>query len=392
MNSQAQPIYLDNAATTRVAPEAVEAMRPFFDLSYGNAATLYTLGTEASVAVEEAREQVASLIHAADPEEIVFTSGGTESDNWVLASSVLGTKKKHLVTSAIEHHAILEPCARLQKLGLGVEVTVLPVDGLGRVDPGALRSALRADTALVSIMHANNEIGTIEPIRALAAVARERGVLFHADAVQTVGKIPVDVQDLGVDFLSLSGHKFHGPKGVGALYLRRGARLKPFQHGGAQERNRRGGTTNVPGVVGMGEAARLAKEALVGEGPRLRGLVERLWKAIEERIPQVVRNGDPEAALPGLLSICVAGAEGEAMIMYLSLEHGICVSSGSACSTGSLDPSHVLLAIGRPAEVAHGSLRLSLSRYTTAEEIETVIRALPREVERVRAMSPTWKG
>ncbi len=392
MSADRAPVYLDNAATTRVAPEVREAMAPHLDAQYGNPATLYTLGDRAARAVERAREQVCALVHAQAPEEVAFTSGGTESDNWALVGSVLRADKRHIVTSAVEHHAVLETCAYLQARGLA-QVTVLPVDGAGLVDPQAVRDALREDTALVSIMHANNEIGTVQPIRALAEAAHERGVPLHIDAVQTVGKAPVDMQELGADMLSLSAHKFHGPKGVGALVVRAGTRLDPYLHGGGQEQGRRAGTLNVPGIVGLGAAAALATpEVLAHEDARLRALVDRLWQGIEARIPQVTRNGHPEQCLPGLLSVCVAGAEGEALLLYLSQRHDVCVSSGSACTTGSLDPSHVLLAIGRSTELAHGSLRFSLSRYTTDEEIDRVLDALPAEVERVRAMSPTWKG
>ncbi|MBN1258119.1 MAG: IscS subfamily cysteine desulfurase [Planctomycetes bacterium] len=392
MANRQQTIYLDNAATTMVALEVCEAMLPFLGESYGNSTTLYHLGSAAQQAAETARQQVAGLLGAEKEEEIYFTSGGTESDNWAIISSVLGQKKRHLVISSIEHHAVLETCEDLAKLGLEIDFTALPVDVEGRVNPEELRRALRPDTALVSIMHANNEIGTVEPIRELAEIAHEQGVLFHTDAVQTAGKIPVDVKELGVDMLSLSGHKFHAPKGTGALYLRKGTRLNAFMHGGGHERNRRSGTVNIPGVVGLGKAAELAGEWLESEMPRLKQLTEKLWTGIAAAIPQVTRNSPVEGSLPGMLNVTVAGAEGEAMLMYLDMHHGICISSGSACTTGSLDPSHVLLAIGVPAETAHGSLRFSMSHYTTEAEIDTTIAAMSVEIEKVRAMSPTWDG
>jgi len=384
------PIYLDNAATTRVLPGVFEAMKPYFGERYGNAASrYYEAGRQAAAALEKAREEIAGLINAR-PDEIYFTAGATESSNWVLQSLLLGAQKKHVIVSAIEHHSVLEPVEALAKLA-GVEATLLPVDGLGRVDPAALDKAIRPDTALVSVMHANNEIGTVQPIAELAAVARAKGVPFHTDACQTVGKIPVDVQALGIDLLSLSGHKFHAPKGIGALWLRKGQRLRPLLHGGGQERNRRAGTSNVAGAVGLGAAAVWMRARLAEYAAHEIALVERLWRGLEAAIPKIRRNGDPSGRVPGILNVAVQGAEGEAILGYLDMM-GVMASSGSACTSGSLDPSHVLLAVGLPAEVAHGSIRFSLSGETTEAEIDRVIATVPGVVERLRAMSPTWKG
>lgn len=382
-------IYLDNAATTPAAPEAAAAMQPYFSDLFGNPATLYRTGTTAARAVDTAREQLAALL-GADPEEIFFTSGGTESNNWILKVLAWHGDKKHLITDAIEHHAVLETVHYLEK-HFGCPATILPVDRHGLVSAERLREALRPDTALVSIMHANNEIGSVEPIAELAAIAHEKGALFHTDAVQSVGKIPINVRELGVDALSLSAHKFHGPKGVGALFVKRGIGLPPFHHGGGQERGRRAGTTNVAGVVGMGVAADLARKHLAETGTREWRLVERLWEGLSASIPGLLRNGHPQKRIPNLLSICVSGIEGEALLLDLD-RRGIQVSSGSACTTGNPEPSHVLKALGLPPEIARGSLRLSLSRYTTAEEIEEVIQILPGVVERLRALSPLWKN
>lgn len=402
-------IYLDNAATTRVTEPVFEAMRPYFCEEFGNAsAKYYDLGARARAAVLQARRQVAALLHAtlpADedhPSEILFTSGATESSNWILknADTLRGTlpggsasrtaDKRHLVTSTIEHHSVLETAQTLAKQGR-YDVTFLPVDAQGLVHPDALRDTLRDDTALVSIMLANNEVGTVQPIRELAAIAHERGVFFHTDAVQAVGKIPVDVQELGVDALSFSAHKFHGPKGVGGLYLRRGVRIEPYQHGGGQERGRRAGTTNVPGIVGMGAAAALAAERLDAESSRQSALIEWLWSTLESSVPKIHRNGHPQLRLPNTLNIRVQGAEGEAILLRLDM-FGIQVASGSACSTDSLEPSHVLLAMGIPQEEAHGSLRISISHETTREELERVAEILPEQIRMIRDMSVTWEG
>lgn len=383
-------IYFDNAATTRVDPEVFAAMQPYFTEKYGNAASqYYEMGRQARSALDEARGQVAELL-GARPEEIYFTCGATESDNWVLQSTVLAGTKKHIITSAIEHHAILEPLEFLKKHGL-CDFTILPVDGKGRVDPADLRKAIRPDTGLVSVMHANNEIGTLQPIRELAAISRDAGVPFHTDACQSMGKIKVDVKELGIDMLSLSAHKFHGPKGIGALYLRKGARLAPFMHGGGQENNRRAGTSNVAGAVGMAKAAELAASKYIADAARQFKIVEDIWAGLKAAIPKIHRNGDPEGRIPNLLSVCVEGAEGEAILGYLDM-FGIQVSSGSACTSGSLEPSHVLLACGIPVELAHGSIRISLSHENTEADVAKVVDAMPKAVTRLREMSVTWKG
>ena len=392
------PVYLDNAATTPLAPEVLDAMRPWLESRHGNAAAVYYgPGRDASDAVEAARADAARLLNAS-PEEIHFTSGATESNNWVLSEILLGhphPARRRAVTAAAEHHAVLEPLAALHKRH-GFPVTVLPVDGHGRLDPSAFADALTPDdVAIASVMLVNNEVGTINHVARLAALARERGVPFHTDATQAVGKIPVDVKTLGVDFASLSAHKFNGPKGVGALYIRRGARLGPLLHGGGQERGRRAGTTNVAGIVGLGAAARLAERRAADprERRRLAELVDRMWNAFSEALPKIRRNGDPfpDGRIPGLLSLCVEGAEGEAILGYLDM-YDIQVSSGSACTSGSLDPSHVLLAMGVPVEIAHGSIRFSLGHETTAGQIDRVIGIFPEVVNRVRSMSVTWKG
>ncbi len=383
-------IYLDNAATTRTDPRVVEAMTPCFAERYGNAAAqYYEAGRQALTALEQAREQVAALIGAL-PSEIFLTAGATESDNWVIQATALAGKKKHIVTSPTEHHAVLEPLEWLKKHGF-CDFTVLPVDGTGRVDPDDLKKAIRPDTGLVTLMHANNEIGTLLDIPALAAVARDAGVPFHTDATQSVGKVALDVAALGVDALSLSAHKFHGPKGIGALYLKRGVRLAPFIHGGGQENKRRAGTSNVSGAVGMGKAAELARAEYIADAPRQAALVEKAWDALSRAIPKIHRNGHPAARIPNILSVCVEGAEGEAILGYLDMS-GIQVSSGSACTSGSLDPSHVLLACGVPVERAHGSIRVSLSHETTEADIDALIAAMPKAVSRLRDMSVTWKG
>jgi Cysteine sulfinate desulfinase/cysteine desulfurase and related enzymes len=381
-------VYLDNAATTRVDPAVLEAMLPYFTEKYGNAASqYYTLGRESLAALDAARGQIAKLLNA-NAEEIYLTAGATESNNWVLQSIALSGKRKHIITTAIEHHAILEPLEWLKKNGFG-DHTILPVDAYGRVDPADLKKAMRDDTGLVTIMHSNNEIGTIQPIAELAAIAKAGGAIFHTDATQSVGKIPVDVKALGVDALSLSAHKFHGPKGIGALYLKKGARLAPFVHGGGQESGRRAGTSNVPGAVGMGKAAELCS-GYIADGARQFELVEYIWKGLSAAIPKIYRNGDPADRIPNLLSVCVEGAEGEAILGYLDM-YGLEVSSGSACTSGSLDPSHVLLACGIPVERAHGSIRVSMSHENTRADADLVIKAMPEVIARLRSMSVTWK-
>jgi cysteine desulfurase len=338
--------------------------------------------------VQQARESIAGVI-GARPEEIYFTSGGTESDNWALLGTVEAHQKKgrHLVTSTIEHHAVLETMEFLEKRGF--KITWIPVDSGGLVDPEDVHRAIRPDTILVSIMHANNEIGTIQPIADIGKVTREAGVMFHVDAVQSAGKLPLDVTELSVDMLSMSAHKFYGPKGVGLMYLRKGARITPLFHGGGQEKGRRAGTHNVPGIVGMAKALELAVGRMAEDAARETALRTHLWKSLETEIEAIYLNGDPVRRLPGNLSVRLDGIEGESMILMLDME-GICVSSGSACTTGSLEPSHVLLALGIPAEQAHGSLRVTLGRSTRAGHIEKFIKVFPPIVARLREMSPVW--
>jgi len=383
-------VYLDHAATTPVAKEVVEAMMICFSSQYGNPSSLHSFGREAKVLVEDAREKVAKLI-GADPSEIVFTSGGTESDNFALkgvAYANLG-KGKHIITSQIEHHAILNPCNYLEKQDF--KVTYLPVDSYGRVDPEEVRKNISKETILISIMQANNEVGTIQPIMEIGKIAKEYGVYFHTDAVQSVGKLPIDVNQLGVDLLSLSGHKIYGPKGVGALYIRKGTRIQPQVQGGHHERNRRAGTENVPGIVGLGKACELAESERGEEWNRLVNLRQKLYQGIAEKVAWIRRNGHPEESVPGILSICFEYIEGESLILNLDLK-GIAVSSGSACTSGSLEPSHVLKAMGVPPVSAQGSIRFSLGRENTEEEIDYVLEVLPEIVERLRRISPLYEN
>ncbi|MGI6567837.1 MAG: cysteine desulfurase NifS [Firmicutes bacterium] len=381
-------IYLDHASTTPMRPEVLQAMLPFLEEQYGNPSSIYDTGRTARQALDRARDRIA-LIIGASPREIVFTSGGSEADNLAIkgAAFALRGRGSHIITSAIEHHAVYNPCHYLEKQGF--RITVLPVDADGLVDPAAVEAALTPETILVSIMHANNEIGTIQPIAEIGKILRERKILFHTDAVQTVGHIPVNVQELGVDLLSLSAHKFYGPKGVGALYVRRGVRLDPLVHGGAQEHNRRAGTENVAGIVGMAEALALAAEEMDKEAQRQRELRDRLIDGIMDRIPHTRLNGHPKERLPGNVSVCFEFIEGEALLLNLDM-HGIAASSGSACTSGSLEPSHVLLALGLPHEIAHGSLRMTLGRGTTAADIDTVLEVLPGIVDKLRQMSPLY--
>ena len=381
-------LYADHAATTALSPRALEAMTPYFRDAYGNPSSLYTFGQQAKSDLDAARAEVARCLNA-KPEEIFFTSGGTESDNWALkaVAELRGGKGRHIITSAIEHHAILHTLEHLEK-ALGFSVTYLPVDSLGRVDPQAVKAAIRPDTILITVMAANNEIGTIEPIAEIGAIAREAGVLFHTDAVQAVGHIPVDVSAWNCDMLSLSGHKFHGPRGVGALYVRRGLRLPPLIHGGGQEKGRRSGTENVAGAVGLAAALREAVDGLEARSVLLAARRDRLIEGLT-RLPCSRLTGDPVHRLPGTASFVFEGVEGEALLLHLDAT-GICASSGSACSSASLDPSHVLLAIGLPHEVAHGSLRLSLGEENTDEDVDYLLQAVPEVVEYLRNMSPVW--
>ena len=380
--------YLDSNATTPVDPRVREAMIPYFSERFANPSAFYRFAQEVRGEVEAARERVARLINA-DPEEIIFTSGGTEADNTAIkgVAFALRDKGRHIITSAIEHHAVLNACQYLEKFGF--EITVLPADSYGIIDLAALKRAVREDTILITIMHANNETGTIEPIEEIARIAQRHGIYFHTDAIQTVGKLVMDVKAMGIDLLSLSGHKMYGPKGIGALYARKGVRIDPLVHGGHHERNRRAGTENVPGIVGLGMAAELARAELSENGKRILVLRDRLEQGILERIPEVIVNGHPEKRLFNTLNCCFKGIEGEGILIGLDFE-GVCASSGSACTSGSLDPSHVLLALGLPHEVAHGSLRLSFNKFNTEEDVDKVIEVLPKIVERLRAMSPLW--
>jgi len=386
MSDTAGVIYLDHAATTPVRPEVLDAMLPFFIGHFGNPSTLYSVGADARAPVEIAREQVAALI-GASPSEIFFTSGGTEADNWAIRGVVLKSKGRHVVTSKIEHHAVMETCRDLERER--IEVTWLDVDGDGLVSPEDVAAAIRDDTALITIMHANNEVGTIEPIEEIGALAAERRVTFHTDAVQTAGKIPVDVAQLGCNLLSISAHKIYGPKGVGALYIRRGTRIAKFMHGGDQENRRRSGTLNVPGIVGLGKAAELALADLETEKKRLTALRDRLIEGIIASIPDCTLSGPAGRRLPHNVHFCFAGIEGEGIILRLDRD-GICAATGSACTSATLDPSHVLIAMGRPHEVAHGSLRLTLGRSTTDADVDKVLDVLPKTIAQLRAISPLY--
>ncbi len=378
-------IYLDNAATTAVAPEVLETMLPYFTEVYGNPSSIHATGRTAHKAVDQARRQVAAAI-GAQPQEIYFTAGGSESDNWAIKGTALAQQRKgnHIITSAIEHHAVLHTCAWLEKHGF--EVTYLPVDEFGRVNPEDVEKAITDKTILISIMTANNEIGTIQPIREIGAIARAHKILFHTDAVQAVGAIPVNVDEMNVDMLSMSGHKFHGPKGIGALYIRKGVRIDTLIHGGAQERGLRAGTENLPGIVGIGKAIELATANLDENARRITALRDKLMDGILERIPDARINGHRTQRLPNNCNVSIRYIEGEAMLLRLDLA-GIAASSGSACTSGSLDPSHVLLAIGLPHEIAHGSLRLTLGADTTEKDIDAVLDTLPGIVSDLRAMS-----
>lgn len=379
-------VYLDNAATTKPRQEVVEALLPFLAERYGNPSSIYGIAREARAALDEARGKVAKAINA-HPEEIIFTGSGTEADNMAIKGVAYAHSKRgnHIITSQIEHHAVLDSVKRLKKRGF--EVTFVPVDSYGMVDPADVEAAITSDTVLISIMHANNEVGTVQPIEDIAEIAKSHGVLFHTDAVQTTGHIPVDVKKLGVDLLSLSGHKFKGPKGIGALWVRKGVKMEKFIDGGGQERNRRGGTENVAGAVGLAVALELAEKEMESEMTRLTGFRDCLIKGIMESIPNVRLNGHPTRRLPGNASFCFEFIEGESVLLSLD-KVGICGSSGSACTSGSLEPSHVLLAMGLPSEIAHGSLRLSLGHETTAEDIDYVLEMLPGIVSKLRAMSP----
>ena len=383
-------IYLDYAATTPVHPDVLKAMLPYFHEGFGNPSSIHACGQEAKRAVEEARTSVARLI-SAEAEEICFTSGGTEADNFALEGVAFADEKKggHIITTAIEHHAILETCKFLEKRGF--KVTYLPVDKYGMVDPDSVRKAITPQTILISGMNANNEIGSIQPLAEIGKIAREAGVYFHTDAVQTVGHIPVDVNTLGVDLLSMSVHKLYGPKGIGALYIRKGTRIAPFMHGGGQERGRRASTENVPGIVGFGKAAEIALPEMNEEAARLTELRDKFIAELQTRIDDIHLNGHPVKRLPNNVNVSISFVEGEAMLLNLDMV-GICASTGSACSSGNLEPSHVLLATGCSHEQAHGSLRFTLGKWTTGEELEKVLDVLPPIVKKLRAMSPLLKS
>lgn len=385
-------IYLDNAATTAIRREVMEEMLPYFREHYGNPSSIHSVGQDARLAVEKARRQVASAI-GAEPGEIYFTAGGSESDNWAIRGVCQKSagKGKHIITSAIEHHAVLHTCQAMEKDGY--RVTYLPVDEFGRVNPMDVKNKLGEDTAVITVMAANNEIGTLEPISEIGAIAQEAGVLFHTDAVQAVGAIPVDVSAWNVDMLSLSAHKFHGPKGIGALYIREGVRgrVSGLIYGGAQERSLRAGTENLPAIVGMGVAIELAVKELPEHQAKITALRNRLIDGILKSIPEVRLNGHPTQRLPGNVNVSIRYLEGEALLMRLDLL-GIEGSSGSACTSGSLDPSHVLLGIGLSHEIAHGSLRLTLGRDNTEAQVQKVLEELPKVVTSLRAMSPLHQG
>jgi len=382
-------IYVDHAATTYVKPEVFETMKPYFTDLYGNPSSIYSIGRESRKAVENARAQIAYCL-GAHPTEVYFTGSGTEADNWAIKGAAFANRKKgkHLITSAIEHHAVLHAFEFLKKEGF--EVTYLPVNEKGFVNPEDLAGAIRPDTTLVSIITANNEIGTIQPIKELASIAKEKGAIFHTDAVQAMGNIDVKVNDLGVDLLSMSAHKFYGPKGVGALYIRKGVRIDSFIHGGAQERNKRAGTENVAGVVGMAAALKLAYENLEEYNSHLRKLSNRLIDSVMDKIPYVRLNGDRENRLPGNVNFSFQFIEGESLLLMLDMK-GIQASSGSACTSGSLDPSHVLLAIGLPHEIAHGSLRITFGEKNTEQDVDYIVDNLVEIVGKLRQMSPLYE-
>lgn len=379
-------VYLDHAATTPLHPEVLALMYEFMRDTFGNPSSVHSFGREAKKLTQEARQKVADLI-GATPEEIYFTSGGTEADNIAIIGTAMARRKNgnHIITSAIEHHAVLDTFKYLAKNGF--EVTYLPVDKYGMIDPGDVAQAIRKETTLVTIMHANNEIGTIQPIAEISRIAREHGLVFHSDAVQSLAKIPVNVDDLGVDLLSLSAHKIYGPKGIGALYVRKGIRLQPIMHGGGQERKLRSGTENTPGIVGFGKAAEVGARELEQESNRVKGLRDKLIRRVLAEIPSVTLNGHPEQRLPNNANFSIAYVEGESLVLSLDLE-GIAVSSGSACSSGSLQPSHVLKALGLPHEMMHGSLRMTLGWANSDEDIEYVVEALKNIAARLRSFSP----
>jgi len=382
-------IYMDNAATTRTSKEVVESMIPYLTEYYGNASALYSFAQDAKMGLENARKQVAKVI-GAKSEEIYFTAGGSEADNWAIKATAefLKAKGNHIITSKIEHHAVLHTCEYLEQRGY--EVTYLDVDEYGMISLDELKAAIRPTTILISIMFANNEIGTIEPIKEIGAIAKEHHIYFHTDAVQAFGQIPINVEELNIDMLSASAHKLHGPKGVGMLYIRKGIKIRSFVHGGAQERKRRAGTENIPGIVGFGKACELALENMEEKSKQEISLRNHMIQRILTEIPHARLNGHPEKRLPNNVNVCFRFIEGESLLLMLD-QHRICGSSGSACTSGSLDPSHVLLAIGLPHEIAHGSLRLSFSEETTLKEVDEVVDQLVVIVDKIRSMSPLYE-
>ena len=382
-------IYLDNAATTKTAPEVVDAMLPYFSEYYGNASTIYSLGAESKKAMDHARQTIADSL-GAKPEEIYFTAGGSESDNWALKATAeaYASKGKHIITTKIEHHAILHTCEYLEKRGF--EITYLNVDRDGLISLDELKAAIRPDTILISVMFANNEIGTIEPIAEIGEIAKEHGVLFHTDAVQAYAQVPINVDEMHIDMLSASGHKLNGPKGIGFLYIRKGVKIRSFVHGGAQERSRRAGTENIPGIVGLGAAVERAMRIMDTKTRKEIELRDYLIGRLENEIPHCWLNGHRTKRLPNNINFSFLFIEGESMLIMLDMK-GICASSGSACTSGSLDPSHVLLAIGLKHEEAHGSLRLTLSEESTKEEMDIVAEEVTKIVQRLRDMSPLYE-
>lgn len=379
-------IYMDNAATTKVHPNVLKVMLPYLKENYGNPSSIYALGQESRKAIETAREQVAKALRA-NSNEIFFTSGGSESDNWAIKGIAFANQDrgKHIITTNIEHHAVLHTCKYLEKYGF--EITYLPVKSNGIIDIKDLKKAIRKDTILVSVMYANNEIGTVQPIEEIGKITKEKGIYFHTDAVQAIGNIPIDVKKSNIDLLSISGHKFNAPKGVGALYIRKGTKILNMIHGGGQEKNMRAGTENVASIVGMGKAIDLATENIEKKNRYIKELREYLIDNILKNIPDTILNGDREKRLAGNINLCFKYIEGESILLMLD-SLGICASSGSACTSGSLEPSHVLLALGLPHEIAHGSLRLTLSKENTQEEIDYVLSVLPDIVKKLRSMSP----
>jgi cysteine desulfurase len=382
-------VYMDHSATTYVRKEVLDAMIPYFTEHFGNPSSIYGIARDSKKAIDIARGQVAKAL-GAEPDEIYFTSGGSESDNWAIKGIAYANRKKgnHIITTKIEHHAVLHTCEYLEKEGF--TVTYLPVDQYGLVDPAELEKAITGKTILITIMYANNEIGTIEPIAELGAIARKHKVYFHTDAVQAIGNLPIDVKAQNIDLLSLSAHKFYGPKGTGALYIRKGVKIDNLIHGGGQERRRRAGTENIAGIVGCGKAIELATADIEGHNRRIRALRDRLMKGILAKIPNARLNGHPEKRLPGNINISFEFIEGESMLLWLD-DEGICASTGSACTSGSLEPSHVLLATGLPVEISHGSLRLTLGDVNTEADVDFVSEVLPKVVSRLRDMSPLYQ-